>query len=73
MIRLRKNKILILLALSIMLLVGCSPEAERTRGGGPGADIRNRGPVVRLHDGANPAYKVPEELPPPWIMDTSEQ
>lgn len=37
-----------LLALGI-LAAGCSPEATRTRGGGPGADVGNRGRSVDLH------------------------
>ena len=41
-------------------LLACSrPEAERTRGGGPGADIGNRGTVVTMHEGAHPYYKTP--------------
>jgi hypothetical protein len=36
-----------------------SPEAGRIRGGGPGADIGNRGPVVEFHAGAHPYYKTP--------------
>jgi hypothetical protein len=39
-------------------LAGCtSPEAHRTRAGGPGADVGNRGPVVVLHEGAEPYYE----------------
>ncbi len=39
-------------------LAGCaSPEAGRTRAGGPGADVGNRGPVVVLHEGAEPYYE----------------
>lgn len=41
-------------------LAGCaSPEAQRIRGGGPGADVGNRGPVVVLHEGAEPYYETP--------------
>lgn len=29
-----------------------SPEAERVRGGGPGADLGNRDAVVEIHGGA---------------------
>ena len=48
------------LALLAAGLVACtSPEAERTRGGGPGADIGNRGSVVRMHGGAPPYYQTP--------------
>ncbi len=41
----------ILLLLSIVVLAGCSPEASRTRGGGPGGDIGNRTTEVQLHPG----------------------
>lgn len=39
---------------------GCaSPEAERVRGGGPGADLGNRSPVVELHAGSVVYYRTP--------------
>jgi hypothetical protein len=42
------------------LLTACaSPEAQRTRGDGPGADVRNWGKPVELHAGAQPYYKTP--------------
>ncbi len=37
--------VLLILALA---LGACSPEASRTRGGGPGGDIGNRGAAVEL-------------------------
>jgi hypothetical protein len=41
-------------------LVACdSPEARRTRGGGPGADVGNRRPIVEMHDGPQPYFKTP--------------
>lgn len=53
----------LLMALSVCLTLGfvacSSPEAERTRGGGPGADIGNRGVVVEMHEGAHPYHKTP--------------
>ena len=51
--------------LSVLLLVGgllltaCSPEATRTRGGGPGGDTGNRAPVVDLHGRIDPYYETP--------------
>ncbi len=36
-----------------------SPEAARTRGGGPGADPGNHGVVVQLHAGAKIYHKTP--------------
>jgi hypothetical protein len=50
----------LLLALLTAGLVACdSPEARRTRGGGPGADVGNRSPIVEMHQGAQPYYKTP--------------
>jgi hypothetical protein len=53
-----------------MLLVGCaavvgcvSPETTRTRGGGPGADVGNKGPTVKLHEGSDPFWKTPHRIP----------
>jgi hypothetical protein len=41
-------------------LIACgSPEAERRRGGGPGADLGNRGSVVQMHEGAEPYHNTP--------------
>ena len=41
----------LVLITACVLLSGCGPEAERARGGGPGADIGNRGTVVDIHGG----------------------
>jgi hypothetical protein len=55
--RLRSALFLALLAVG---LIACdSPEARRTRGGGPGADTGNRRPIVEMHQGAQPYYKTP--------------
>jgi hypothetical protein len=49
-----------LLAASLFLLAACSsPEASRTRGGGPGADVGNRHQTVELHAGARPYSETP--------------
>lgn len=52
-----------------LLLIGCvgvagcrSPEATRTRGGGPGADVGNRPSRVEMHEGARPFWKTPERI-----------
>lgn len=55
-------------ALIAMLLVGSvlgctSPEATRTRGGGPGADVGNTGEWVELHAGSRPYHATPKVLP----------
>ena len=37
-----------------LLLTACSPEATRTRSGGPGADIGNHGRTVEMHGQQGP-------------------
>ena len=45
------------------LSAGCeSPEAIRTRGGGPGADAQNRPAVVKMHEGSDPFWRTPTML-----------
>jgi hypothetical protein len=39
-----------------------SPEAARTRGGGPGADVQNRPTVVKMHEGSDPFWDTPLAL-----------
>ncbi|MBA4263965.1 MAG: hypothetical protein C0453_02690 [Comamonadaceae bacterium] len=58
-----------------LLLAACdSPEAARTRGGGPGGDIGNRPEIVRMHEGSRPYHEtarlVPTETP---ALDTASQ
>jgi uncharacterized protein YceK len=49
--------------LACLLLSGCgSPEARRTRGSGPGADVGNRPAIAKMHEGAQPFWKTPERL-----------
>jgi hypothetical protein len=46
------------LAFVFALSAGCaSPEAIRSRGGGPGADVGNRRPIVEFHAGAKPYFQ----------------
>jgi hypothetical protein len=48
------------LALAMLTAVACSsPEATRQRGGGPGADVGNRGPAVEMHGGSDPYHDTP--------------
>jgi hypothetical protein len=58
-----------------LFIVGCtSPETTRTRGGGPGADLGNRGEILRIHEGAKPFEKTPKMIPtkhPP--LDSASQ
>jgi len=52
------------LFLLALLLAGCtSPESERTRGGGPGADVGNRGNPVVMHEGSRPYAGTPVLIP----------
>lgn len=52
-----------LLAICITL-AGCeSPEAARTRGGGPGADTGNRPATVRMHEGSRQYWETPVLIP----------
>jgi hypothetical protein len=53
---------LVVVALALSLAACTSPEATRTRAGGPGADVGNRGPV-ELHGGSQPYYATPNVLP----------
>ncbi len=50
----------LVLVAGVLGVVACtSPEAGRVRGGGPGADVGNRTPIVRMHEGARPYYRTP--------------
>ena len=52
------------LVLVIVTTASCtSPEAERTRGGGPGADIGNRGNPMVMHEGSKPYEDTPRLIP----------
>ena len=43
------------------VIAGCaSPEASRSRGGGPGADMGNRSSIVRMHEGSRPYEDTPK-------------
>jgi hypothetical protein len=54
------RRAIVVSAMLTVLLASCaSPEATRTRAGGRGADVGNRGPVVVLHDGADPYWRTP--------------
>jgi hypothetical protein len=47
------------LVLAGLCLACTSPEATRTRAGGPGADVGNRGEIVSMHDGSDPYWRTP--------------
>lgn len=55
--------VIFLTALSFFLGGCASPEATRTRGGGPGADMGNRGKFVEMHEGSQPFWKTPKIIP----------
>jgi hypothetical protein len=49
-----------LLTIIAAAVAGCtSPEANRSRGGGPGADVGNRSSIVRMHEGSRPFEQTP--------------
>jgi hypothetical protein len=49
-----------LFTVCLFLLTACaSPEATRTRGDGPGADVGNHRKPAVFHAGAYPYYKTP--------------
>ena len=52
------------LLLASMVVAGCeSPEARRSRGGGPGADSQNRAEVVEMHAGSRQYFDTPVLIP----------
>jgi hypothetical protein len=53
------NLLLTCLLVGGLVLAACSPEATRTRGGGPGADIGNHQTPVQIHGQLNPYYETP--------------
>lgn len=56
-------KKLLLMAAGATLAACTSPESTRVRGGDPGADVGNRGAVVRVHEGAQPFWNTPHVIP----------
>jgi hypothetical protein len=57
-------KLQTLVALTALAAVGCvSPEASRTRGGSPGADVGNRPQEVKMHEGSNQYWRTPDRIP----------
>ena len=52
---------LALLMIIAVAAAGCtSPEADRSRGGGPGADMGNRSSIVRMHEGSRQFERTPK-------------
>ena len=66
--------LILFIAVSLWVAGCASPEATRTRGGGPGADVGNRTEIVRMHEGAKPFENTPKIIPakhPP--LDSANQ
>ena len=61
----RARSIVLALLAVAGVAVGCtSPEATRVQGGGPGADVGNRGRVVQMHEGSRPFEGTPRLVGP---------
>jgi hypothetical protein len=59
----KMNFTLTMLLIAFTALAACvSPEATRTRGGGPGADVSNRTKVVEMHEGSQPFWETPQVI-----------
>lgn len=57
------NAVRVALVLAALAAPACtSPEAERTRGSGPGADVGNRPAAVKMHEGSRPYWNTPERI-----------
>jgi hypothetical protein len=56
-----RRRILLVVGLATVAgVLGCSsPEATRTRGGGPGADVGNRRDILLMHEGSLPFHETP--------------
>lgn len=60
----RSPRSAVALAGTLLILAGCvSPEAQRVRGGGAGADIGNRTADLKLHGGSRMYSRTPCLLP----------
>jgi hypothetical protein len=59
-----RTRELVLALVALLTLAACgSPEARRARGGGPGADVGNRGEQIQLHGVRDPFHKTPVRSP----------
>lgn len=55
-----RTSVTILFVLFVGLAACTSPEATRTRGGGPGADVENRSQTLLMHEGSRPYAGTPQ-------------
>jgi hypothetical protein len=53
------RRALALAALAWLVAACTSPEATRTRAGGPGGDVGNRRDNVSMHEGSKPYWSTP--------------
>lgn len=63
-----RHRLLLASTLVLLLSLACSPEANRTRGGGPGADIGNNVAPVEMHGNRtrnNPDFQVQGKVKAP--------
>lgn len=59
----RRSVFASVLSAGVLALAACtSPEATRTRAGGPGADVGNRPASVAMHEGSDPFWKTPARI-----------
>ncbi len=68
------RRVIGLLLIPVAIAACASPEARRSRGAGSGADVGNRPPQVKMHEGSRPYWKTPvrqEFKAPP--LDSAEQ
>jgi hypothetical protein len=56
-------RLTVIFMVSIWFAACSSPETTRTRGGGPGADVGNRGKIVHMHEGSRPFERTPKLIP----------
>lgn len=57
------RQITLAIALAGALAACTSPEANRVRGGGPGADVGNRDRPMEMHAGSKPYWQTPKLIP----------
>ena len=58
------SRLAVTIGVFALALSACaSPETGRARGGGPGADIGNRDPVVEMHAGSRMYFETPCLMP----------
>lgn len=55
--------VVVVVAAALALAACGSPETGRVRGGGPGADVGNRGAEVQIHGELNPFQDTPLKGP----------